>query len=784
MKNKFLFLIIPFLLLSINSFSSVTSLNVQPVGNNGSYLEAQSNNNPVLHIGINTDPSGGTLTSISVQNTLNSWGYGSAVSPTSISMVKLWYAPVDSANFNSAAAQYVTFLSGIYDSSTNTYDLFFDNTFTLPVASGSAIWVTADIPASPVFSTMQMQTNGLTFTASSVSSSNEPSTPPVLFLTQNIPATNLYVSSTSGNMQPYVSTGQNNIIAMALHLYNNSGTASSPIILGALTITAQTPQGVTIIPSSILSDIKIQDNDLGTIYGELNGSYLPSTAGPMQISLNGMEIPANTTITANVVITMSGVTTAAGTNFSMSINDSSYFYGYDQYTYNIVGVSLIPSPILSTSATIQKEAQMVYAACDSVIPATINKGQTGIGLIKICLSNPGDSLTSSVQIYNLKLYIEDSNNNPVVPGSLFSKISVTDAAGGTVYGFKTSAAIEQTGNIINMPLPGMVIVPAASSVTIAVSADILTFTAINNFKIGIQGNNDISARDNNFLSYPVAVSLTPSPFYSSLAIISSSFTVSHTAYMPKNLYSAETSVHALDFFLSPPLIYGTGNGNILVSSMTLTALDSSGNPKNASDYISRIEMHSASQTFNVLSIPASPYIYVAFPSPVTILSSGYTLSYYIDINNGTAASNLQLSLVSASDIAAYQDNEPSRQIVIAAAAGDSFSMSSGVGYIEGNTSSLSFANYPNPFRSGSLTHFTYYISNDTKVTLKIFDIAGNFIATILDNSLKSAGSRNEDTWDGRDGKGHEVLAGTYIAQIQVNINGKKNTSLRKITLIK
>jgi len=792
MKNRFLFLIIPFLLFNINLFSSVTSLNVQPVGSNGMYLEAQSSNNPVLHIGITTDSLGGTLTSVSVQNTLNSWGYGSAVSPTSISIVKLWYVPADSTSFNAASAQYVTFLSGTFDSSTSSYDLFFDNTFTWVVANGSGIWVTVDIPTSPAFSTMQMQTNSLTFTASSVSSSNAPSTPPVLFLTQNTPATNLLVSSTSGNMLPDVSTGQNNVISMSLHLYNNSGSASSPIVLNGLTITALAspagvPGNVTIIPSSIISDIKIQDNDVGTIYGEISGrANLPSTTAPMEISLSGLAIPANTTINLNVIITITGVTNAAGTDFSLLINDPSFFYAYDENTSNPVSVSLTSFPILSTSATIQEEAAAVDAACLNIIPATINKGQTGIPLFDVCFSNPGPggSLTAPVQIFNLELSVEDSNNNPVVPGSLFSGISVTDPTGAIVYGFQTSSGIGQTGSTINIPLTSMVIVPAASSITIAVSANILTSTAINNFKIGIQGNTDISARDNNFLSYAIPVSLTPSPFYSNLAILSSSFTVSHSAYMPANLYTGESGVHAIDFLLSPPLIYGTGNGNILITAMTLTALDSSGNPQNASDYISSISMRSVSQTANISSIPASPYIYIAFPSPVTIPSSGYTLSYYVDINSNVSANNLQLSLASASDISSYQNNELSRQIAITAAYGDSFPMSSGIGYIGGNTSSLSFSNYPNPFKAGSITHFTYYLSSDAKVTLKIFDIAGAYIATILDNSLKSSGSHNEDTWDGNDNKGHGVLAGTYLAQILVNINGKKTTSLRKVTFIK
>jgi hypothetical protein len=70
-------------------------------------------------------------------------------------------------------------------------------------------------------------------------------------------------------------------------------------------------------------------------------------------------------------------------------------------------------------------------------------------------------------------------------------------------------------------------------------------------------------------------------------------------------------------------------------------------------------------------------------------------------------------------------------------------------------------NYPNPFNP--LTTITFTIPYDDKVVVKIYDIAGRLVRTLLDEQ-RIAGMHSM-VWDSRNAFGAEVASGMYIYQI-------------------
>jgi hypothetical protein len=84
-------------------------------------------------------------------------------------------------------------------------------------------------------------------------------------------------------------------------------------------------------------------------------------------------------------------------------------------------------------------------------------------------------------------------------------------------------------------------------------------------------------------------------------------------------------------------------------------------------------------------------------------------------------------------------------------------------------------NYPNPFNPD--TQIRYQIPQDSHVTLKIFNIIGQEIVTLVDDDL-TAGSYTI-TWSGRDAQGSEVAAGIYFC----NMKAGRFIQTRKMLLL-
>ena len=79
--------------------------------------------------------------------------------------------------------------------------------------------------------------------------------------------------------------------------------------------------------------------------------------------------------------------------------------------------------------------------------------------------------------------------------------------------------------------------------------------------------------------------------------------------------------------------------------------------------------------------------------------------------------------------------------------------------------------YPNPFNPA--TTFVYSLNNDTHVTLKVYNMVGQEIVTLVDEYQASGSQRIE--WNGLDNSGQEVPSGTYLYKIIVDDKVQTNT---------
>ena len=86
--------------------------------------------------------------------------------------------------------------------------------------------------------------------------------------------------------------------------------------------------------------------------------------------------------------------------------------------------------------------------------------------------------------------------------------------------------------------------------------------------------------------------------------------------------------------------------------------------------------------------------------------------------------------------------------------------------LENPTSFKLSQNYPNPFNPSTMIE--YNVEHSGLVSLKVYDIMGRLVRTLIDGEFKSAGNADgyRSQWNGVDDKGQQVSAGLYIYRLE------------------
>jgi len=87
-----------------------------------------------------------------------------------------------------------------------------------------------------------------------------------------------------------------------------------------------------------------------------------------------------------------------------------------------------------------------------------------------------------------------------------------------------------------------------------------------------------------------------------------------------------------------------------------------------------------------------------------------------------------------------------------------------------------YQNFPNPFNPS--TTISYYLPEDSPVTLSVYDVSGRRVVELLGKAEKRG--RHSVTWNGRDETGELVASGIYFCKLRAG----KATEIRKIVLVR
>ena len=74
-------------------------------------------------------------------------------------------------------------------------------------------------------------------------------------------------------------------------------------------------------------------------------------------------------------------------------------------------------------------------------------------------------------------------------------------------------------------------------------------------------------------------------------------------------------------------------------------------------------------------------------------------------------------------------------------------------------------NYPNPFNSQTI--ISYYLTEESVVSLHIYSITGHFVTAIINKEMQNSGEHRY-TWNGADREGQQVATGIYFYELYVD----------------
>ena len=98
------------------------------------------------------------------------------------------------------------------------------------------------------------------------------------------------------------------------------------------------------------------------------------------------------------------------------------------------------------------------------------------------------------------------------------------------------------------------------------------------------------------------------------------------------------------------------------------------------------------------------------------------------------------------------------------------------------TSANTLSNYPNPFTTNTNIQFT--LENNSNVTIRVYDINGALVSTVVSNQLFTAGTEQSVSWDAKDQYGTQLSSGSYLYELSIEpVTGGRSFSLRNVMVV-
>lgn len=432
--------------------------------------------------------------------------------------------------------------------------------------------------------------------------------------------------------------------------------------------------------------------------------------------------------------------------------------------------------------TIQQRADSLHASGASGFPAAITVGATDVPALTVTLTHPGGPQSANIRCDALTLTCRDQTGQPLVPSRFVNRARAL--VGGVEVGLVTN--LPGSGGSFDVPLTGVVLAPGASA-RVEVRLNIEPTAPVGLFELtvlagGVQASevnlgSPVATGPDTGASFPLSSGITR------LETPARQVEVGFTDRIPAVLVADGRPVPAATLALTNTHT----SGQIHVDHLEIVAGGANLATRPIGGALTRVEAWVADTlwaTTGDLAVGAATAV-LAGASPLSLDPATPVVVEVRVAPRAGAASGFRVGCA-ADGVGVVQPDSPLLSVAIVAASGTAFPFWTRMSGFTAASLQDSYSNFPNPFAAGRQTsRFAFYLKTAARVTLALWTVRGDKVATLLDEAPLAAGLHQETEWDGRNGLGAVVVNGAYVAEIRVRYDdGTAERQLRKVAVVR
>lgn len=578
-----------------------------------------------------------------------------------------------------------------------------------------------------------------------------------------------------------VGRGQQGVAALALQL-DNLGIpgVTADVTVGTLPIAVVDTLGTQRNPFLIFERIQIT-GPLGIV---AERALEPADSNVLMFGLSPLvAVPANTPVPLTVRVDVAA--NAPMGAYRLRLGDAALVDARDATSNQSIPVDYLTVVVEGANLTVEGNADTLMADSSPLFPSSIAAGQIDAPAMTITLRHPSAPGVGAIRVDAIMVHCQDELRDPLIVGGLLDRARLYD----TGVPIADVTNIPGVGEALVLPVTGLFLAPG-QSLDVELRVDILVTAPASFFEL-VADPVDITAVDAN-TGAPVQVVMesgSNAPLTSGLARVSPPATelvVELDGRMPAVLTGGDTGIDVGT--LSMTNTAAAGSGAITVDHIVVRAANNGFVAKTLGTCAQQVAFYGSESMLGQSDTLSSDSTTAVVPlTPAVSIAAGetVTLDLIMNLHANIAAGGLRLGF-EASDIGVLPIGGSPLQVRVEPPPGQVFPLWTQVGNPSPKTLNESYANFPNPFAAGrERTTFVYYLPSAGDVTLRIWTARGQEVTTVRSGTRRGAGLHQDDTWDGRNARGHVVYNGVYVAELVVNLeNGERQRFLRKVLVVR
>ena len=578
-----------------------------------------------------------------------------------------------------------------------------------------------------------------------------------------------------------VGVGQPNITLLRLDLWN-PGTAGlgSEIRVGSLSFSLTDTLGMPLAnPSQVLESLRVESPLQNLL--DISMAGRDSTTVVLNLA-SPVNIPVDTPMHLTLMTDISESAQAGAVQVRLA--PAATFLARDGSSGELVPVIYETDPMVGGTIVVQQEAEIVMAQGDPLLPDNLVIGARAVSALEISLRHPGLPGEAAVLVESLQVQSRGENRDLISPAALIDGLVVMHE------GIPVGEISNPTGDgIMTIPLTGISLQPGHTVVlNLGLDLEASAPTGILELVIPAEG---MSVWDANLaLAVPVQPEAGASfPFTSGVTRLQESadeLRVGFSSLMPAVLLDTGMEFPAARVSLRNPQQSGTSGIDLV--SVTIRATDDRLMSLPVGNAIEEIFLRDGDEIW-ASSGTLSPEEAVCSLAPAGNIFIGpnqtLDLVLMVRFRSPPTVPGLRLG-IAGDDVLVNQPEGAPATVRIEPEAGHQFPYWTEIGSFTGASLASSYANFPNPFGAGrETTTFVFSLERAATVSLKLLTAHSRPVISLIENESRPAGLYQDDTWDGRNGRGVLVHNGVYIAElVAVYPDGSQERQLRKVAVVR